>query len=580
MKRQNKIILVVLLFIVLAFVLSGCVSLVNNQPYSVSGYVRDIQGNPISGVTISFSNGYSSVITNSQGYWSASGLTGNVIVTPLYSGYSFSPSSITVSSASSNVDFTAIPEYEVSGYVKDLSGNPLSGVTISFSNGFPSVTTNSEGYWSANGLSGSVIVTPLMSGWTFTPSQITVSSSNSQVNFTGTYSISGYIKDSYGNPISGVIVSFSGNYPSVKTNSNGYWSSNGFSGSIVVTPSMNGYTFNPPNITVTGPNNSVNFTGTQIPSYSYVNITITNNQSVATAQGFQQEITFNPQLFASYESWDLGNIRFYDSNGNPLYSWVESGNLSSTNAIIWVKLDQIILAGGNITIQMRFLNQGTEFDGVYAGEAPNLSSSYAQYDNGSNVFTNYQNFVSTNSTSFLNDWNSNSSYLPTINNGAFFNTNNSDQHLVSNWPTNSSFLYNEVYVLSQNTTNCCTLNIILGSSSLPQSWEYETNTDNIGYADGSGLEISSNYSYSPAIVAYANPNPQLPCIVGTYKNILYANYENVGTISGNILSGGYTAIDENSGAMGENSSLVIYWVRQRIAPPDNVMPTLSLSSVL
>ncbi|MGC8638001.1 MAG: carboxypeptidase-like regulatory domain-containing protein, partial [Athalassotoga sp.] len=102
MKRQNKIILVVLLFIVLAFVLSGCVSPVNNQPYSVSGYVRDIQGNPISGVTISFSNGYSSVITNSQGYWSASGLTGNVIVTPLYSGYSFSPSSITVSSASSN----------------------------------------------------------------------------------------------------------------------------------------------------------------------------------------------------------------------------------------------------------------------------------------------------------------------------------------------------------------------------------------------------------------------------------------------------------------------------------------------
>ena len=63
--------------------------------------------------------------------------------------------------------------YSVSGYVKDEAGNGIAGVTISFSGGYEAVTTDSEGHWSKEGLSGSVTVTPSKEGYTFTPSSIT-----------------------------------------------------------------------------------------------------------------------------------------------------------------------------------------------------------------------------------------------------------------------------------------------------------------------------------------------------------------------------------------------------------------------
>ena len=80
-------------------------------------------------------------------------------------------------------------QYFISGYTKDSSGNPISGVTISFSNGSQSAVTNSNGHWSKNGLSGQVTVTPSLSGYTFSPPSKTVSSADSNVNFTGTENV-------------------------------------------------------------------------------------------------------------------------------------------------------------------------------------------------------------------------------------------------------------------------------------------------------------------------------------------------------------------------------------------------------
>jgi len=78
------------------------------------------------------------------------------------------------------------PTYTVSGYVKDSSGNGISGVTISFSGGYSSVTTASNGYWSKSGLTGSVSVTPSKSGWMFNPENATVKDASNNVNFMGT----------------------------------------------------------------------------------------------------------------------------------------------------------------------------------------------------------------------------------------------------------------------------------------------------------------------------------------------------------------------------------------------------------
>lgn len=96
-----------------------------------------------------------------------------------------------------------------------------------------------------------------------------------------TYSVSGYVTYN-GNGLAGVTISFSDGLSSVTTNSQGYWSQNGLTGSVTITPSMAGYTFNPPNITVTGANNNVNFTSA--PNIIYVANAGINNVSVINGQ--------------------------------------------------------------------------------------------------------------------------------------------------------------------------------------------------------------------------------------------------------------------------------------------------------
>jgi len=133
---------------------------------------------------------------------------------------------------------------------------------------------------------------------------------------------------------------------------------------------------------------------------AYVPITITNNQGTATPTTFQQKVTWNPSTYSTYEASDLGNIRFCADTGcvTTLDAWLESCTssctTSATSASAWVKLTSAIAgSGGSQTVYMVFKTTTTDFDGNYWGEAPNLSISYGQYDNGANVFGFYDNFA-------------------------------------------------------------------------------------------------------------------------------------------------------------------------------------------
>jgi murein DD-endopeptidase MepM/ murein hydrolase activator NlpD len=79
--------------------------------------------------------------------------------------------------------------YNISGYVRDDSGNGISGVTVSFGGTRPAVTTNSDGYYSQSGFAnGSYTVTPGKSGYTFAPASqnVTINESDlDNVDFTG-----------------------------------------------------------------------------------------------------------------------------------------------------------------------------------------------------------------------------------------------------------------------------------------------------------------------------------------------------------------------------------------------------------
>ncbi len=140
----------------------------------------------------------------------------------------------------------------------------------------------------------------------------------------------------------------------------------------------------------------VTFTG----AGAFLAITLTNGQTTATPASFQQMVTWDPATYSAYEGTSLGNIRFCSSAScaTELYSWLEScssacstGGSTSTSATAWVNLGSLSVPanGGTLTIYMVFEASSATFDGVYWGEAPQLSPTYAQYDNGASVFTSY-----------------------------------------------------------------------------------------------------------------------------------------------------------------------------------------------
>ena len=230
--------------------------------YSVSGKVTDSEGAGLPGVSISFGAGHQPVLTDVQGQWSKAGLIGTVTVAPSLSGYTFIPTSRQVSGPAGDVSFSAAQAtYSVMGKVTDSEGAGLSGVSISFGAGHQPVLTDVQGYWSQSGFTGTVTVTPSLSGYTFTPASKQVSEEDYWVDFSATYSISGDVVDWNDTALSGVTVSFSGGYGSVATDAMGRWNKSGLSGSVTVTPSASGYTFTPASRQVSGPDSNVRFVG-------------------------------------------------------------------------------------------------------------------------------------------------------------------------------------------------------------------------------------------------------------------------------------------------------------------------------
>jgi len=195
--------------------------------------------------------------------------------------------------------------------------------------------------------------------------------------------------------------------------------------STVRTPTVQLY---PGTVGSTAVSNGVYASGT-ITSSSltlyYVPVTLTNcNPCAATPNPLQTKVTWNPSTYAAYEASNLGNIRFCADAGcvTVLYAWLESCTssctTSATSASAWVKLTSAIAAnGGTLTIYMVFLSKTASFDSNYWGEAPTLSGTYGQYDNGANVFTFYDDFAGTTLSSKWTAILSGSGATITVNNG-------------------------------------------------------------------------------------------------------------------------------------------------------------------
>ncbi len=247
------------------------------QTYSISGTISPAAGG--SGATVTLSGTANATTTaDSSGNFTFSGLAnGTYTVTPSHAGYTFTPSSLSVTVSGANIttglSFTAAAQtFSISGTISPAAGG--SGATVTLSGAAAATTTaDGAGNYTFTGLAnGTYAVTPGRTGYTFNPSTQAATVSGASVtgiNFTATaqvgqtFSVSGTISPTTGG--SGATVTLSGAAAATTTaDGAGNYAFSGLgNGTYTVTPTNTGFTFTPANqsVTVSGANiTGVNFT--------------------------------------------------------------------------------------------------------------------------------------------------------------------------------------------------------------------------------------------------------------------------------------------------------------------------------
>ncbi len=246
-----------LFFIILCFFLLST-SYMNAQTVTISGKVT-YDGAGLQNVKMILSGSSSdTVYTDVNGDYSFSVATGGTYtVTPIKSGYSFTPISKVFALIASNQvqNFTAtLNNVTISGAITTSDGTPLEGVKVKITGtSTDSTTTDANGNYSiAVGYGGTYTVTPTKEGYTFTPAFMLISevTEDQTVNFTGklnNVSISGIIKLEDNTPLENVKVELTGtNTATTYTDATGSYSFTvAYGGSYTVTPTKEGYTFAP-----------------------------------------------------------------------------------------------------------------------------------------------------------------------------------------------------------------------------------------------------------------------------------------------------------------------------------------------
>jgi len=313
----------------------------------------------------------------------------------------------------------------------------------------------------------------------------------------------------------------------------------------------------------------------------YVPITLQNSQTSNTPTPFQQMIQINEGNYASYITYNgnFANFEFFTQSGAVLPAWIESNNSGTLTA--WVNLPNGIPASSSLTIYLGFASKTTNLlsssgtSGI--GEAPQLSSTYAQYDDGASVFNNYWNFAG---TSLPSGWTSSvgsSSSSVTVNNGVTLASGTG-----GGWGTIN-------YQFTMPSSNQIIFEVFGQTAETGRQRMYLTNTgasaayggymSDLGFDYGifGSSEITSgdlqyfwNAYYSPANSAFAiNTNYIIQYILtGStfYWNILSSSESQIASQSTaqpsttNVLS---LIDDDDSGA----TQSTYYWIRTRAYPP-------------
>jgi len=317
----------------------------------------------------------------------------------------------------------------------------------------------------------------------------------------------------------------------------------------------------------------IEFTGTPIVTYT---ITITNNQSNPTPSPFQQLLNLNLSSILSSSS-QLLNLQFcLDAQCNtPLYAWIQGNNLS--NAYIWIKLPISIPANSSITIYM-FVRNSIQYP--YTGIAPNLTSTYGQYDNGQNVFLNYFSGASlsgwtvSGSAGQTNSAPSGNSIFGTY---AFYANSANGDYLYTIASGQSANMIIEYYVY---TTALNDLFFLVNSNGAGQMMRTGNGKGWYGIASTSSW---TSWTAPPDNGSWSNEWVTVGVVVqnGVATGYLSVGVNIYGSEIGSNPSNQYTVTNNGNylGLVGDSfgSSYISYWngIIIRALPPNNVMPSNS-----
>ena len=316
---------------------------------------------------------------------------------------------------------------------------------------------------------------------------------------------------------------------------------------------------------------------------AYIPIKLVNDQTVALDNGTQVLIMLDWNLYKNYLAPNLMNVEFLSSSWIPLYAWMENNaSDSSSDSKVWVNIGE----GGigpesSATIYLAFLN--TSIDNFspngYWGEAPELSPHYGEYDNGAMVFNYYSNFsgyvLPAGWTSVYMDY--------TVSNGIIAQS-------VGNGIT-GSLAYSGTFDPETEVmdVNAYFNGLSGGSGSEFIGWKSSATNDVIlGLSDaGNGTQYSllsssssafKTFNYLKSIQNGSLSHFQVWSVGAVGKSYAFLDL-NYGTQVS--ISSYYPSTDSHPyiSSSTTNHFIFLQWLRIRIDPPDNIMPSSSFGHV-
>ena len=309
-------------------------------------------------------------------------------------------------------------------------------------------------------------------------------------------------------------------------------------------------------------------------------IKISNNQSAATSSPFQQMLVVNSSKYKEYEAGNLDNVEFFYPNGTIIPSWLESGNSnSSNNTIYWLRINGGIGAKSSIDVYIGFASMSVNLFNVQTtGEAPQLSPTYAEYDDGSNVFNYYWNFAGTSIPSGVTLSSSNSTEGNfTVNNGLHGNVDGWNRIRASFTIPSTPFVLDGFLSAIGNGRKGWYSNYFMSSiyANATTVCENGAGAGNCVNSEGywSGIDTTSPTTPTNAVFVFD--------VTDSTSTLPYW-YSNNGTLeaqSGNPSNVGFQSLNAPIESLGFSAGSgyiangTIQWIRIRAYPPNGIMPS-------